>query len=101
MLAWRSGVIATGLAACVWLYDAVLKDDARGAGADGRMPAAECPIGHESSPRRTWRAGTAWATAGTTCIVAGGIGCLVAGVTWFARGEAETSSRGQLLLARW
>ncbi len=32
-------------------------------------------------------------------LVAPGIGVYIAGVTWFARGEADTSHRGQLLWA--
>jgi len=101
---WRSGAVATCLAACVVLYDGVLKNTfvaplAMGAcrffnvllgmslGAvalDGSVDVAGFTVSH--------------------MMVAGGIALYITGVTWFARTEAKTSNRlvltwGTLLMA--
>jgi 4-hydroxybenzoate polyprenyltransferase len=86
----RPGVEAIGLAGCIVLYDAWLKRTPLGPPAMGAcrllnvllgMTAATAPLGAEH-----------W-------LVAGGIGIYVTGLTWFARHEADESSRGQLALS--
>lgn len=83
----RSGIVAALLATCILLYDAWLKSTAIGPVAMGAcrmlnvllgMNAIDAPLCAEH-----------W-------LVAGGIGVYVAGVTWFARREADRSNRWQL-----
>ena len=48
---WRSGVVATVLAACVLLYDRVLKSTPLGPLVMGLVPVSQCPARHERRPR--------------------------------------------------
>jgi len=86
----RPGIVAALLATCILLYDVWLKRTPLGPLAMGGcrmlnvllgMHALDAPL-----PAGHW-------------LVAGGIGVYVAGVTWFARREAEESDRLQLGLA--
>jgi 4-hydroxybenzoate polyprenyltransferase len=86
----RPGIVAALLATCIVLYDAWLKRTPVGPLAMGAcrmlnvlmgMNAVDAPLMAEN-----------W-------LVAGGIGVYVAGITWFARREADESSRLQLTLA--
>jgi len=95
--AWRSGVVATVLAACVVAYDMGLKRTAVGPLVMGACRALNVLLGMSLAP--------ASAAAGSELllrfqwsqlIVAGGIGLYVVGVTWYARTEASESSRVQL-----
>lgn len=96
---WRSGVIATLLAALVVLYDAVLKKTPLGPVAMGGcrlfnvlLGMSVALIGNETGVRFLTFDVAEWT-------VAGGIGVYIVGVTWFARSEARESRRGQLVAA--
>jgi 4-hydroxybenzoate polyprenyltransferase len=84
------GVIAGLLAACIVLYDAWLKRTPLGPLAMGSCRTFNVLLGMSAL-------GVPWHTE--HYLVAGGIGVYVAGVTWFARKEAQRSSRLQLTLA--
>lgn len=85
-----SGAVAPLLAACILIYDAWLKRTPIGPVAMGGCRMLNVLLGMSALgvrlPIDCW-------------LVAGGIGVYVAGVTWFARREAETSSRLQLALS--
>jgi 4-hydroxybenzoate polyprenyltransferase len=104
---WRPGAIATILAACIVLYDRVLK----------RMPIAPLVMGAcrslnvllgmslaplaadfdklspmgAASPSVAWGSTAAW-------MIAQGIGVYVVGVTIFSRTDAHISARGRLIV---
>ena len=86
----RPGTVAALLAACILVYDAWLKRTPLGPLAMGACRTLNVLLGMNAADRplhvEHW-------------LVAGGIGVYVAGVTWFARREAQQSSRRQLLLA--
>lgn len=87
---WAPGIVATALAAAVWLYDAWLK----------RTPLG--PLGMGSCRFLNVLLGTSAAAAMWHVmhwIVAAGIGLYIVGVTWFARTEARRSARPQLAAA--
>lgn len=85
-----SGAVAPLLAACILVYDAWLKRTAIGPVAMGTCRMLNVLLGMSALG----------VPLSTDCwLVAGGIGVYVAGVTWFARREAETSSRLQLALS--
>jgi 4-hydroxybenzoate polyprenyltransferase len=99
---WRSGLVATLLAACVVLYDAILK---RTWFAPLMMGACRtlnvllgmslAPLVHPegaraASPYVRWGTPTAW-------LIAAGIGIYIVGVTVFARTEARAGTRGRLV----
>lgn len=86
----RSGVVATALAVCVWLYDRVLKKTFLGPLAMGACRFLNVLLGM-SAAVAPWDAGH-WT-------IAAGIGLYIVGVTWFARTEARESSRFALALA--
>jgi hypothetical protein len=94
--ALRSGGVATALAACVVLYDAVLKKTFLGPLAMGSCRFLNVLLGMSvvGSPVDEWLGG--FSTGGL--MVAGGIGTYIVGVTWFARSEAEESNSLQLAL---
>jgi hypothetical protein len=83
----RPGIIAALLATCILLYDAWLKRTPLGPLAMGACRMLNVLLGMNAAdmPLR----GDSW-------LVAGGIGLYVAGITWFARKEADQSSRLQL-----
>lgn len=86
---WRPGVVATLLAACVVLYDAILKPTLLGPLAMGGCRMLNVLLGMSLAMRELelyeW-------------LIAGGIGLYIAGLTWFARTEATTSQRSSLAL---
>ena len=94
-LAWRGGLIALLLVASVLLYDGLLK----------KTPIAPLVMG--SCRFFNVLLGMSFALAAVPTeglggyqshewMIAGGFGCYIAGVTWFARTEARVSSRWQL-----
>ena len=94
---FESGLIATVLAALIVLYDGVLKSTALAPVAMGGCRTLNVLLGMSAAAADLSgvEPGTAWQSAGW--LVAAGIGVYIAGVTWFARTEADTSHRGQLL----
>jgi 4-hydroxybenzoate polyprenyltransferase len=86
----RPGIVAVLLATCILLYDAWLKRTPFGPLAMGACRTLNVLLGMNAVDAPLGAAG--W-------LVAGGIGVYVAGVTWFARREAEESSRVQLALS--
>jgi 4-hydroxybenzoate polyprenyltransferase len=95
---WRSGLIALLLASCVVLYDTILKRTALGPPTMGACRLLNVLLGMA----------VAAPSAGTHAVLgygphhwlaASGIGVYIAGVTWFARSEAQTSRRISLTLA--
>ncbi len=85
-----SVAVAPLLAACIVLYDAWLKRTPGGPLAMGSCRMLNVVLG--MSVLGTPLGADAW-------LVAGGLGVYVAGITWFARREAEQSQRLQLALA--
>lgn len=94
-LPWRSGAVATALAACVVLYNAVLKQTWFGPLGMGLCRFCNVLLGMSAAsvvandallgyPPGQW-------------MVAAGIGTYIVGVTWLARSEAENSQAAQLL----
>ncbi len=97
-MAWRSGAIATALAVCVVLYDAVLKDTLLGPVLMGSCRLLNVLLGMSLGAPLA----EGWSLlgfGGPHWLVAAGIGVYVAGITWFSRQEAEVSSRLRLTLA--
>lgn len=86
----RPGLVATGLAGCVVLYDAWLKRTPLGPLAMGGCRMLNVLLGMSA-------AAEAWETYHLAA--AAGIGAYIAGLTWFARTEARPSSRTHLALA--
>ena len=86
---WRSGVVATALAAAVVLYDKVLKQTPLAALAMGSCRFLNVLLGM-SAVAGDWQP--------VHYMVAAGIGVYIVGVTWFARTEALQSNRIQLAL---
>lgn len=87
---WGPGVIVLLLAACILLYNAFLKATPAGPVAMGACRALNVLMGMSVLT-------TAWQLHHG--LVAGAIGVYVAGITWFARTEAERSRRLPLALA--
>ncbi len=83
-------VVAAALAACVLVYDGVLKTTVLGPIAMGACRSLNVLLGATAAGSLT-----ALATA-TPIHVATGLGIYITGVTWFARDEASTSRTGQL-----
>lgn len=86
---WRSGLVATLLAAAVLAYDGPLKRTPIAPVAMGACRAMNVLLGMS--------AGGPWLAIHWT--VAVGMGIYVLGVTWFARTEAAESNRGTLSMA--
>jgi len=86
----RCGIVATLLAAAVFLYNRVIKQTCLGPVNMGSCRLLNVLLGMStaSGSWHTWH----W-------LVAGGIGVYITGVTWFARDEAGISRRLQLFLA--
>jgi 4-hydroxybenzoate polyprenyltransferase len=94
---FEPGVIATALAALILLYDGVLKPTVLAPVAMGGCRTLNVLLGMSAAAANLPQLdpGTVWQNA--AWLVAAGIGVYIAGVTWFARSEADTSHRGQLL----
>jgi 4-hydroxybenzoate polyprenyltransferase len=84
----RPAVLATLLAWTIISYDGILKHTPAGPVAMGACRMFNVLLGMSASP-------TPWTVA--NWVVAGGIGLYVVGVTWFARREASSSQRLQLI----
>ena len=95
---WRPGVVATLLAVCVVLYDAVLKRTPFAPLAMGACRMLNVLLGmslgplaaEAASPNVRWGTTAAW-------LIAIGIGIYIVGVTIFARTDARASSRAHLV----
>ena len=85
---WMSTAVAAGLAIAVLLYDRWLKRTPLGPLSMGACRMLNVLLGMS--------AGVAWHAP--HWLIAGGIGVYVAGITLFARTEAQESRRGQLAL---
>jgi 4-hydroxybenzoate polyprenyltransferase len=94
---FRTGCVATALAACVVAYDALFKKTPLAPILMGGCRFLNVLLG--MSVGRMLE-GPAWQFGFTTyqLAAAAGIGVYIAGVTWFARTEATTSQRSQLAL---
>ena len=84
------GLVASGLAALILAYDAWLKSTILAPLAMGGCRLLNVLLG---------MTGATGAWHDYYWLVAGGIGLYIAGVTWFARTEAEQSQRGQLAVS--
>jgi 4-hydroxybenzoate polyprenyltransferase len=87
---WRTGIVTTLLTAAVWIYDRRLKGTVIAPLGMATCRFLNVLLGM-SATTEPWHE-LHW-------IIAAGVGIYIAGVTWFARTEAEESSRLQLLLA--
>jgi 4-hydroxybenzoate polyprenyltransferase len=94
-LPWRSGAVATILAACVLLYDAVLKRTPIGPLGMGLCRFFNVLLGMSAARQLLGETVVAGYTSGEL-IIAAGIGVYIVGVTWFSRSEAAKSSTVQL-----
>lgn len=95
---WRPGVVATLLAVCVVLYDAVLKRTPLAPLAMGACRTLNVLLGMSLAPLAA-KAASPYDNWGTTAswLIAVGIGVYIVGVTIFARTEARASSRARLV----
>ncbi|NQV22868.1 MAG: UbiA family prenyltransferase [Rhodopirellula sp.] len=84
--------IAVALTACVWLYDGALKKTPLAPVLMGSCRFFNVLLGASASPT-----GAMWWCP--QMHVALGLGIYVCGLTWFARQEAKTSARAQLISA--
>ena len=85
--------VALALAACILAYNGLLKTTVLGPVAMGACRSLNVLLGATA-------AGSLDALHQETPLhVAAGLGLYIAGVTWFARNEADTSARGQLKAA--
>jgi 4-hydroxybenzoate polyprenyltransferase len=87
---FRPALVAAALAVAVFAYDAAIKRTPLGPIGMGLCRFLNVLLGMSLSltPWETWH-----------CIIAAGIGTYIAGVTWFARTEAQPSNRLPLVLA--
>lgn len=86
----RPGLITTALAALIVIYDASLRRTALAPVVMGGCRVLNVLLGMSIAPE-PWHS--------VNFVIAGGIGLYIAGVTWFARNEAQMSHRVQLTLA--
>ena len=88
--AWRSGLVATLLAASILAYDGGMKATRLGPLTMGTCRFLNVLLGASSGP---WAAdgGVFLGCQPYVLVAAGGLGVYVAGVTWFARRETESS----------
>ena len=94
-IAWRSGLVATLLAACVLLYDGFLKRTPLGSLGMGACRFFNVLLGMSVS---STVAGLPLGYTLPEYLAAAGIGVYVVGITWFARNEAGKSSQPSLVL---
>jgi 4-hydroxybenzoate polyprenyltransferase len=95
---WRAGAVATTLACCIVLYDAVVKETWLGPFLMGVCRFLNVLLG--MSLGAPWEEG--WQVlgyGGHQLLVAGAIGVYVVGISWFARQETRDSRRWALMLA--
>jgi 4-hydroxybenzoate polyprenyltransferase len=95
---WRPGAVATLLAVCVVLYDAVLKCTPLAPLAMGACRTLNVLLGMSLAPLAAESA-SPYDKLGTTAtwLIALGIGLYIVGVTVFARTEARATSRSRLI----
>ena len=93
---WRSGLIATILAACVLLYDRVLKSTPLGPPVMGSCRFLNVLLGMSAAPVAAGEFPLGFSAA--ELLVAAGIGLYVVGITLFAKTEAA-ASKSPLLMA--
>ncbi|MBW3597277.1 MAG: UbiA family prenyltransferase [Planctomycetes bacterium] len=93
---WRSGAVATLLAACVVCYDAGAKRTPLGPLVMGGCRFLNVLLGM-SAPALAMHGGSFAGYSAAELVVAGGIGLYIVGVTWFARTEAVESNATHLL----
>jgi 4-hydroxybenzoate polyprenyltransferase len=93
-LAWRSGAVALLLAASVVAYDKILKKTQLGPFAMGACRFLNVLLGMSFAATGDM---TPFNFDMSHLVVAGGIGVYIVGVTWFARTEAQESSRPLLV----
>ena len=89
-LPWRSGAIALFIAACVVLYDGVFKRSQLGPLFMGACRTGNILLGMSAGPVIHEFATPVLQFDAAQLAIAGGLGLFVAGVTWFARDEAQT-----------
>lgn len=95
---WLPAIVAAALAACILLYDGLLKKTLIGPLGTGACRSLNVLLGmsaiglHADGPLSLPWGKVHW-------LVAGALGVYIAGVTWFARGEAGRSKRLTLSLA--
>jgi 4-hydroxybenzoate polyprenyltransferase len=96
-LPWRSGAVATALAALIVLYNALLKRTLLGPLGMGACRFLNVLLGMSlaRAATDTWLLGY----GSGELLIAAGIGVYIVGVTWFARQEAEHSRAWQLFAA--
>jgi 4-hydroxybenzoate polyprenyltransferase len=95
---WRPGLVAAFLAACIVLYDCVLKRTPLAPLAMGACRMLNVLLGMSLGPAAIelstrhvrWGTEAAW-------LIAVGVGLYIVGVTIFARTDARTSSRARLI----
>lgn len=97
VMTWRGGVIATLLAACIVWYNAQAKHTPAGPLAMGACRFFNILLGMSiAAPAAK---ALILGFGAHHLIAAGGIGLYITGVTWFARNEAQDSSKQQLTSA--
>jgi 4-hydroxybenzoate polyprenyltransferase len=94
---WRSGEVATALAAAVLLYDALLKKTPLGPLGMGVCRVLNVLLGMSLAPLTAAEADPLLHYTYAQWIIAAGIGTYIVGVTIYAKGEAEQSKTPQLL----
>jgi 4-hydroxybenzoate polyprenyltransferase len=95
---WRSGAIATALAAAVLLYDAFLKKTPLGPLGMGLCRTLNVLLGMSLSPEALMKEASWLHYSIAQCLVAAGIGVYVVGITIYAKSEAEEKSKTTKLL---
>ena len=97
VLTWRGGAIAALLAACIVWYNAQAKRTPAGPLAMGACRFFNVLLGMSIAAPAAKALALGFGTH--HLIAAGGIGIYITGVTWFARNEAQDSSKQQLTSA--
>jgi 4-hydroxybenzoate polyprenyltransferase len=93
---FRSGTVALLLAVVIWLYDGALKKTFIGPWLMGGCRLLNVLLGMSAGAASIGHEGLLFGYTAFQLAIAGGIGMYIAGVTWFARREAEHSSRVHL-----
>jgi 4-hydroxybenzoate polyprenyltransferase len=92
---WLPGIVGSLLAGCVVLYDGVVKKTIAAPFAMGGCRFLNVLLGMSLAAAPRWPFQPSWNP--TELAIALGIGIFIAGLTWFARGEARSQSRTRLL----
>ena len=93
---WRSGAVATVLAACVFGYDRGLKVTAIGPAMMGACRGLNVLLGMSLAPVGATGSELLCGFNWPQLVLASGLGVYVAGITWYARTEAGDSTQRQL-----